>query len=89
MKKILFLFTFIFLTFLLSACSLNNVLKKDEGKTQPTAEDQTIMEKTGKTVEEQNDYLEKQTISDDNSTATLEKELNNIVILDEDFSDTK
>ena len=91
MKKLTFLSLTLSSSLLLASCTL-----KPSGST--TLEDPYAVTKqekkeiesvAGKSQEEQDDYVEKmsETVSQDSSLDTLEQELDDTVILEEDFSD--
>ena len=50
-------------------------------------EREMIKETAGETVEEQEEYMENLELSEDNSLETLKKELEETVILEEEFTD--
>lgn len=86
MKKITYLMLFIVIILLIIAFLSNKELILS--KLNKTSENQMIQEDIIKTQESIDNEFEKiQEISEDDSLGTIERELNETIILEEDFSD--
>ena len=84
MRKIILLSVLLTSVIFLGACT--NPIKQTQNK--KTVEEEKNEEIAGGTEEEQDKYIEGvDEVSEDDSLRTLEKELDETVVLDEDFSD--